>query len=294
MAVGKGKEDDLDAAYELFGLDEEASDKDIQSAYRKISLKVHPDRNPDDPQASEKFDRLTRAKDLLTDPAKRAELDRKRKAAADLELRFANEDSKRKKLREDLEGREAAAASGRPRPGEGPSPAELRKRAAQADYSARLKAKREEVAGKQTEVVAEVVQTRAAAEEARLRITWKSGGPAVKVDVIRNALREHDVLTIELSAEGGVAQFGSREDALRAVVDCRQRKHQLPFRVALMSVKKAEAADADPAAAKRPDPVGKKPDPAPKPASGGSFADFEAQMMADLLNLASKQQAAKS
>jgi hypothetical protein len=286
MAVGKGKEDDLEQAYELLGVEEDASDKDITSAYRKLSLKVHPDRNPDDPSAADKFDQLTRAKDLLVDPAKRAELDRKRKAARDLQERFAAEDGKRRKLREDLEAREAAHASGKPRPADAPSAAELRKRAAQQDYAARLKAKRVEVAEKQSEVVAEVEQTRAAAEEARLQITWRSGGPATTAEVIRKALQDFDVLQIDVSEDGAVVQLGSREDAVRAVLECRQRKHQLPFRAAL-ATKKSQTADENTAGSKKSEP--QKSQSAPKVATSGKFDDWEAKMFADLQNLAKAQ-----
>jgi curved DNA-binding protein CbpA len=291
MAVGKGKEDDLEEAYELLGVEEDADDKAIQSAYRKLSLKVHPDRNPDDPEAPAKFDQLTRAKDLLVDPARRAELDRKRKAARDLEERFAAEDSKRRKMREDLEGREAAFASGKPRPGEGPSPAELKKRAAQMDYSARLKAKQAEMAERQNEVVSEAVESRSAAEEARLKITWRAGGTACSVEVIRKALHEFDVVNIELSESGGVAQLRTREDALRAVLECRQRKHQIPFRVALATTSKAS----DDAGKDSKAPSMKRTHTAPAVVTkGASFDDFEAKMFADLQNLAKKQKVAKS
>lgn len=285
MAVGKGKEDDLDQAYEILGVDEESTDKEIQSAYRKLSLKWHPDKNPDDKEAAtEKFDQITRCKDTLLDPVKRAELDRKRKTTRDLEARFEMEDGKRKKMRQDLEGREAAAAAGKPRPCDAPSAADLRKKSAQMDYAERLNARKKQVAERHTEVVAEVVQTRAAAEEARLKITWRAGGPAVSTEVIHKALKEYDVLQITVSEEGGVAQFASREDALRAVLECRQRKHQLSFRVALVDVNKKDA-EAPSAATKRKDPVKSAP---------VGFADFEADMLAGLANLAKKQKAAKS
>lgn len=297
MAVGKGKEDDLDEAYDLLGVEEEATEKEIQAAFRKGSLRVHPDRNPDDPQAAEKFDQLTRAKDLLLDPARRAEFDRKRQAKRDLEERFEREDDKRKKMRQDLEGREAAAASKPVRRADEPSPEELRKRAAQLDYAARLKARQAEVAGKQNEVIAEVVQTRAAAEEARLLITWRSGSPSL--DTIRKALQEFGVLQIESSDTGAVAQFGSREDALRAVLECRQRKHQLPFRAALAGTKKAQASG--PEFASGPE-VEKEAKPQTKPqakqqaqkvASSG-FDDWEAKMFASLQGLAKQQKASSA
>merc|ERR1740129_360233 len=102
MASGgqSSKDDDLGDVYELLGVSEEAGEKDIQGAFRKGSLKCHPDRNPDDPAAAEKFDRLTRAKELLLDAVRRAEYDRKRKAKRDLEERYAKEDETRRKLRE--------------------------------------------------------------------------------------------------------------------------------------------------------------------------------------------------
>ena len=41
----------------------------ITSAYRKKALKYHPDKNPDDPTAAERFQRLSKAYNVLTDPA---------------------------------------------------------------------------------------------------------------------------------------------------------------------------------------------------------------------------------
>lgn len=57
--------------YELLGIQSEATDAWIRSAYRKASLQVHPDRCPDDPTAASRFRELTKAKDLLLDPLRR-------------------------------------------------------------------------------------------------------------------------------------------------------------------------------------------------------------------------------
>lgn len=62
--------------YSTLGIPRTASEADIKSAYRKLAKELHPDRNKDNPQASEKFSDATRAYDLLSDKAKRAQYDR--------------------------------------------------------------------------------------------------------------------------------------------------------------------------------------------------------------------------
>ncbi|OAV91599.1 hypothetical protein PTTG_04245 [Puccinia triticina 1-1 BBBD Race 1] len=94
--------------YSIVGVSASADSNQITSAYRKASLKVHPDRNPDDPLASEKFQALKTAFEILLDPIKRAEFDAKRAAQAARTARFAGLDNKRKALARDLEAREEA------------------------------------------------------------------------------------------------------------------------------------------------------------------------------------------
>jgi DnaJ-class molecular chaperone len=62
--------------YSTLGIPRTASEADIKSAYRKLAKELHPDRNKDNPKASEKFSDATRAYDLLSDKAKRAQYDR--------------------------------------------------------------------------------------------------------------------------------------------------------------------------------------------------------------------------
>ena len=62
--------------YRTLGVPRTASEKEIKSAYRKLAKELHPDRNKDNPQASERFAKATNAYDLLSDKDKRAQFDR--------------------------------------------------------------------------------------------------------------------------------------------------------------------------------------------------------------------------
>lgn len=62
--------------YQILGVARGASDADIKKAYRKLAKELHPDRNKDNPKASERFSHVTNAYDLLSDKDKRARFDR--------------------------------------------------------------------------------------------------------------------------------------------------------------------------------------------------------------------------
>ena len=62
--------------YETLGLTRDADGADIKAAYRKLAMKYHPDRNPNDPKAEDKFMQISSAYDVLKDPGKRAAYDR--------------------------------------------------------------------------------------------------------------------------------------------------------------------------------------------------------------------------
>jgi molecular chaperone DnaJ len=62
--------------YEVLGISREASDQEIKSAYRKLALKYHPDRNPGDHQAEERFKEAAEAYAILADAEKRGLYDR--------------------------------------------------------------------------------------------------------------------------------------------------------------------------------------------------------------------------
>src|SRR5512133_1284270 len=62
--------------YSVLGVDRKASAEEIKKAYRKLARQYHPDRNPDDPKAEERFKEIQSAYDIVGDPDKRKQYDR--------------------------------------------------------------------------------------------------------------------------------------------------------------------------------------------------------------------------
>lgn len=69
--------------YEVLGVERSADDKEIKKAYRRLAMKYHPDRNPDDAEAEERFKEATEAYEILADDQKKAAYDQYGHAGVD-------------------------------------------------------------------------------------------------------------------------------------------------------------------------------------------------------------------
>ena len=62
--------------YDILGVNKSASSAEIKKAYRKVAIKFHPDKNPDNKQAEEKFKEAAEAYEVLSNPEKKDKYDR--------------------------------------------------------------------------------------------------------------------------------------------------------------------------------------------------------------------------
>ena len=61
--------------YEILGLNRDASGDEIKKAFKKLAMKFHPDRNPDNPKAEASFKEVKEAYEILSDPQKKSSYD---------------------------------------------------------------------------------------------------------------------------------------------------------------------------------------------------------------------------
>jgi len=92
--------------YELLGVSFDANEAAIKKAYRKASIRYHPDKNPDNKDAADRFIYLGWARDILIDETLKGEYDRARTRRREKVLQDELLDGRRRKMKDDLERRE--------------------------------------------------------------------------------------------------------------------------------------------------------------------------------------------
>lgn len=95
--------------YKVLGIKFDVSNKDLTKAYRKLALRLHPDKNRDDPNAAEKFDAMKKSYSILKDPEKRSKFDVKIKARRGREIKYQQMDSRKRAFKDALDKRERVA-----------------------------------------------------------------------------------------------------------------------------------------------------------------------------------------
>lgn len=96
--------------YELLAVPFDAEESVIKRAYRKASIRYHPDKNPDDKDAADRFIALGWARDILIDPKLKGEYDRARTRRREKAFQDELLSGNRRKMKEELERRERESA----------------------------------------------------------------------------------------------------------------------------------------------------------------------------------------
>lgn len=203
----------------------DATENDIKKAYRKLALVKHPDKNKDNPNAADEFALLNKAYELLSDKAARAAVDAVIHARRKREEELARQGAKRRKLREDLELRERAAAAGAGARGPGASKAATEEEIAkerlrkELERLSRTAAERKRAAWVAVKGAGTSAPSGAASEgtvPSRPASTAETG-PSTQKPVQEGALREQLARTAKVSwRESGMGN-GYGADSLREI-----------------------------------------------------------------------------
>jgi curved DNA-binding protein len=78
--------------YGILGVSDSATEAEIRKAYRRLALQWHPDRNPDNPQATDRFKEISEAYGVLIDPTKRLQYNQSRQSGTAESFRYTQED----------------------------------------------------------------------------------------------------------------------------------------------------------------------------------------------------------
>jgi len=217
--------EDIGDIYDFLGIALDATEKEINTAYKKLSLACHPDKNPDDPNAAKKFEKLTRAKEFLLNPSKRHAYDEKAKAEESRNRRYKEMDAKNQKLRADLERREKEAANARA------SDKSVRKPSTKLkeDYQ-RVMAERSQRNLERKEDLNNKLRT-SMARHVKVTVLFKSNVHTSMAVAFRlqEMLEPFGLLKTAVEEYSAELTFESREQALEATILLKQEKEKLGF-----------------------------------------------------------------
>lgn len=294
--AGGGEGKDGEDYYATLGLELGATTTQISKAYKKLALKLHPDRNPNDSLAGQRFHALQQAYDVLSDPEARAAFDALIQARLNRKRKLSTMDAQRRNLKQTLEERENAFK---------------RQRADELDAQRRLAARmarlKEETAAKmqQEKLRRQQTQDRVAApsssssstsssdEEVVVKLRWGKKEGWDDEAGVRSALERAGCpapLAVAVRRRGGgaMATFASLADADAALARLpppltgrvrRSRASTPPASSSSYAPRAAQAAPSAFASASTPASAAAGGS-TPSAAAGLGHADFESQVLA--------------
>lgn len=172
--------------YQLLSISPSASESEIRRAYRKTSLLYHPDKVEPTPENLDKFQLLQTALNILTDAAEKLKYDQTREATQRRQAEVAALDSRRRRMVEDLQKREAGAASAQQGVKRTWTDRELEiKRIQEENRKRREAAMAQKV--KEAQAVAEAAQAKEEAQSPQsidrsVKVRWVKEGEGLEID----------------------------------------------------------------------------------------------------------------
>jgi len=218
--------------YTMLSIEKTATDKEVKKAYRQRTLKLHPDKNPNDKNAAAKFDELQQIYDWIMEPQNRAKFDMHLENRQKVEVRRKAMDSALQKRRDDLERREKEAQSG--------EMASEAKKLSRKEQILRLRA--EGVNLLEEEQAKWRLNKKERSECCRLKLKWDHTKKTYASSQLRDALGATAVVLSNKRKGCAVAEFESPKMALGAEITAK-RMYQAPIQVQWLTDNRPANAD---------------------------------------------------
>ncbi|KAL6048788.1 DnaJ (Hsp40), subfamily C, member 17 [Balamuthia mandrillaris] len=212
-----------DAYYEILGLTIQASKEDISKAFRALALKYHPDKNRGDPKAADRFHKIRKANDVLSDDQARAAYDNVVRAQQLRKQKAKEMGTKRRQMTESLLERERAFKKQKSEEEQAKRRLEAEMERLRREGYLKMKRERERLYEMQKEQRASGEGQQSKEEEAAtLKVRWRrKGTPLYDKERLTGLFQPFGPLKyVALSKKGGSAlvTFASVQDAVTALV----------------------------------------------------------------------------